>query len=71
VIDVNTGEVTATVDDVGKHPVGLATGAFRHSLVVSLGDSFISGVAGRWRGNGASSNEKGDGPCRLQLQEPP
>jgi YVTN family beta-propeller protein len=60
VIDVATGGVTATVDDAGHHPVGMATGAFRHSMVVSLGDSFISGVAGRWRGNGASGNEKGD-----------
>ncbi len=59
VLDAATGAVEQTVGDAGPHPVGVATGAFRHSVIISIGDSFISGVAGRWRGNAAGGNTKG------------
>jgi YVTN family beta-propeller protein len=41
-------------------PNSLAIGSLGQSAVVSLGDSFISGVAGSWRGNAAGGNTAGD-----------
>ncbi|WNV85147.1 beta-propeller fold lactonase family protein [Umezawaea sp. Da 62-37] len=49
---INTGNNDVTTSDVDTGPAAVATGRPQElTAVVSLGDSFISGVAGRWQGN--------------------
>ncbi len=58
VISTATNMVTAS-PGVGGLPYGLAVGT-PNTAVVMLGDSFVSGNAGRWQGNAPSPNNLGD-----------
>ncbi|WNV82976.1 beta-propeller fold lactonase family protein [Umezawaea sp. Da 62-37] len=50
---IRTSDNDVTTSDVDSGPTAVATGRPQElSAIVSLGDSFISGVAGRWQGNG-------------------
>ncbi|WP_433270733.1 beta-propeller fold lactonase family protein [Actinosynnema sp. CS-041913] len=58
VIDTATTRVSTA--DVDSGPTGIATGVPQTlTAAVSLGDSFISGVAGRWQGNGVREELRG------------
>ncbi|WP_327092188.1 GDSL-type esterase/lipase family protein [Nonomuraea sp. NBC_01738] len=58
VIDTARRTVTSTV--AVSNPAAIALGSTRRRTIISVGDSFISGVAGRWQGNGPGGNEAGD-----------
>ncbi len=54
---IKTSDNTVTTADVARGPAAVATGRPQElSAIVTLGDSFISGVAGRWQGNGLRSD---------------
>ncbi|MEY9950416.1 beta-propeller fold lactonase family protein [Kitasatospora sp. GAS1066B] len=49
---IKTEDNTVSTTDVAKGPIAVATGRPQElTAAVALGDSFISGVAGRWQGN--------------------
>ncbi|MFJ4153004.1 beta-propeller fold lactonase family protein [Streptomyces galbus] len=53
---IETDDNSVSTSDVGSGPAAVATGVPQElSAVVTVGDSFISGVAGRWQGNGQRS----------------
>ncbi|MEV6159244.1 beta-propeller fold lactonase family protein [Nonomuraea sp. NPDC052129] len=61
VINTATKEQATTIN-VGRSPVGVAVldRPVDRSAIVSLGDSYISGEAGRWKGNAVPASNRGD-----------
>ncbi|WP_405584489.1 beta-propeller fold lactonase family protein [Streptomyces sp. NBC_01190] len=54
---IKTDDNSVSTSDVDSGPAAVATGVPQElSAVVTMGDSFISGVAGRWQGNGQRSS---------------
>ncbi|MBT2233275.1 beta-propeller fold lactonase family protein [Nonomuraea sp. NEAU-A123] len=61
VINTATNEVATTIN-VGRLPIGVAVldKPVDRTAIVSLGDSYISGEAGRWQGNAVPASTLGD-----------